>query len=131
MQKYNKAYDSIERGELYEIVKLFEIQNKLMRLIKAIKEDSTYHVKIGPMMADGFKVGNGLEQREGLAPALFNITKEYVIGQLSVQVNLTLFYKPVQLVGYADDVNIIGRTKGAISDVDEELRQRESKRSRA
>jgi len=37
-------------------------------------EGSTYHVthKIGPMMSDGFKVGNGLSQGYGLAPTLFN-----------------------------------------------------------
>jgi hypothetical protein len=34
--------------------------------------DSTYNVKIGHMMTDGFKVGNGLKQGNGLAPNLFN-----------------------------------------------------------
>jgi len=31
----------------------------------------------------------------------------------------------VQLIGYADDINIMGRTKRAISDVYGELRERE------
>jgi hypothetical protein len=53
---FQKAYDSIGRGKLFEIMKLFGIPNKLIRLIKAIKRDSTYHVKIWPMMTDGFKV---------------------------------------------------------------------------
>jgi hypothetical protein len=35
--------------------------------------DSTYQGKIGLMMTDGFKVGNGLKQRDGLASNLFNI----------------------------------------------------------
>jgi len=46
--------------------------------------DSTYHVKIVQMMTDGFKVGNGLKQGDGLAPNLFNTAMEYVIRQLSV-----------------------------------------------
>jgi hypothetical protein len=38
------------------------IPNKLTRLIKAKTNDSTYHVKIGLMKTDSYKVGNGLKQ---------------------------------------------------------------------
>jgi hypothetical protein len=39
-------------------------------------EDSTYHLKIGTTMTDGFKVRNVLKQGDGLAPNLFNIALE-------------------------------------------------------
>jgi hypothetical protein len=67
------AYESIWRQKWYEIIKFFAIPNKLIRLIKVTKNDFTYHVK---MIADGFKVGNGLKQGDGLAPNLFNIALE-------------------------------------------------------
>ena len=35
----------------------FGILNKLIRLTKATMENSTYYVKIGTIMTDGFKVG--------------------------------------------------------------------------
>jgi sorting nexin-29 len=59
-----------------------------------------------------------------LAPNLFNIALEYVIRQLSVQVTSTIFYKSVQLIGYAVDINIMGRTKRAISEVYGDLKER-------
>jgi sorting nexin-29 len=59
-----------------------------------------------------------------LAPNLFKIALEYVIRQLSVQVTSTIFYKSVQLIGYADDINIMGRTKRAISEVYGDLKER-------
>jgi len=68
-------------------------------------------------MTDGFKVGTGLKQGVGLAPSLFNIALEYVVRQLSVQTTSTILHKSVQLIGYADDTNIMVRTKRAISDV--------------
>jgi hypothetical protein len=34
------------------------------------------------MIADGFKLGNGLKQGDGLAPNLFNTALEYVIKEL-------------------------------------------------
>jgi hypothetical protein len=49
------------------------IPNKFIRLIKTTMNDSTYHVKIGQIMNDGFKVGNGLKQGDGLATTFFNI----------------------------------------------------------
>ena len=68
----------------------FEVPNKLIRLTEATMEDSTYHVKTGTIITDGFKVGNGLKQGDGLAPNLFNIALEYVIRQLSVQAQATI-----------------------------------------
>ena len=52
----------------------FGIPNKLIRLTKATVENSTYCVKIGTVMTDGFKVGTGLKRGDGLAPNLFNST---------------------------------------------------------
>ena len=46
----------------------FGIPDKLIRLTKATMENSTYHVKRGTVMTDGFKVGTGLKQGDGLAP---------------------------------------------------------------
>jgi hypothetical protein len=80
-------------------------------------ENSTYYVKIETIMADGYKVGTALKQGDGLAPNLFNIALEYVIRQLSVQTKPTIFHKSVQLIGHADDINIMGRTRRALSDV--------------
>jgi hypothetical protein len=73
------------------------------------------------MMTDGFKVGKGLEKGDGLGPILFNIALEYVTKQMSVEVTC---YKSVQLVDYADDVNITGGMKSAASEVYEELKER-------
>ena len=79
-------------------------------------ENSTYYVKIGTIMTDGFKVGTGLKQGDGLAPSLFNVALEYVVRQLSVQTTSTVLHKSVQLIGRADDKIMMGRTKRAISD---------------
>jgi hypothetical protein len=95
----------------------FGIPNKLIRLTKATMENSTYYVKIGTIMMDGFTVETGLKQGDGLAPNLFNIALEYVVTQLSVQTTSSIFHKSVQLIGYADDINIMGRVKRAISEV--------------
>jgi hypothetical protein len=73
---FQKTYDSIQRHKLYAIMAHFVIPNKQIRLTKATIENSTYHVKTGTMMTDGFKVETGLKQGDGLVPILFNIALE-------------------------------------------------------
>jgi hypothetical protein len=87
-------------------------------------EDSTYNLKTGTTVTDDIQVRNGLKQGDGLAPDLLNIALEYVIRQLSVQTTSTISYKSVQLVGFADDINITGRTKRDFSEVYSELKER-------
>ena len=121
---FQKAHDSIRRDKLYVIMAYFGIPCKVIRLTQTTMENSTYHVKIGTFMTDGFQVGTGLRQGDRMAPSLFNIALEYVIRKLSVQTTSTVFHKSVQLIGYADDINIMGRTKRATSAVYGELKQR-------
>jgi len=115
---------SIGRDKLYAIMAYFGIPSKLINLTQVSMENSTYHVKIGTIMTDGFQVGTGLKQGEGLAPNLSSIALEYVIRKLSVQTTSTIFHKSVQLIGYADDINTMGRTKKATSAVYGELKER-------
>ena len=103
-------------------MKLFGIPNKLVRLMKVTMNDSTYHDKIGLMITDGFKEGNGLKPGDGLPLNLLNTTMEYVTRQLSVEIKSTIFYKSVQLIGYADDINIMGRIIRALCEVCKELK---------
>jgi len=65
-----------------------------------------------------------LKLGDGSAPNLCNIALEYVIRLLSAEVKSTIFYKSVQLGGYADDINSMGRMKRAASEVYKELEER-------
>jgi hypothetical protein len=61
----------IRRNKIYTIMADFGIPDKLIRLTKATMENSTQYIKIWTIMTDGFKVGTGLKQGDGLAPNLF------------------------------------------------------------
>ena len=81
------------------------------------------------MITDGFTVGNGLKQGDGLATNLFNIALKYVIRLLSVQVKFTIFYISLQLIGYADDINIMeGQKVLFVKNMKSRERERELKK---
>ena len=52
----------------------------------------------------------GFRQGDPLSCDLFNFLMESVLRKAGVHRNGTIFYKSVQLLAYADDIDIIGRT---------------------
>ena len=75
-------------------------------------------------MTDSLQAGNGLKQGNRLAPNFFNTALEYVIRKLWVGVKSTILYQSVQqLIRYADVTDINRRTKGAVSEVQQQLKE--------
>jgi hypothetical protein len=70
---FKKAYDSIKREVLYNILLEFSIPKKLVRLIKVCLNETYSEVHIGKLLSDKFPIQNGLKQGDALQPLLFNL----------------------------------------------------------
>jgi hypothetical protein len=79
-------------------------------------------VKVQTELTDTFEIRQGLKQGDGLAPMLFNLTLECVIRKLPADANGTLEYKMNQVVGYADDICLLGRSARSVNEVYEALK---------
>ena len=58
-------------------------------------------------LSEPFEALEGLRQGDGLAAQFFNIVLEKVILESRVETSGTIFRKLSQLMGYADDLNLI------------------------
>jgi hypothetical protein len=106
-----KAYDSVRREVLYNILIEFGIPMKLVRLIKMCLNE-TYSIK--SVNIYNFPIQNGLKQGDALSPLFFNFTLEYTIRKVQENhVGLKL-YGTRQLLAYADDENLLGDNIGTI-----------------
>jgi hypothetical protein len=67
-----KAYDSVRRVVLYNILSEFFISMKLERLIKECLTEAYSSVRLGKNLSDMFRIRNGLKKGDAVPPLLVN-----------------------------------------------------------
>ena len=67
-------------------------------------------VRVGKNVSDRFPITNGLKQEDALSPMLFNFASVYAIRRVQVNQDGLKLNGTHQLLAYADDVNILGRS---------------------
>jgi hypothetical protein len=89
---------------------------KLIRLTKATLTIVSCCVEIQNDCSESFETRQGLRQGDVLSTLLFNVVLEFVVRRANLQTTGTIYNKETQLLAYADDVDIVGRSQSAVRD---------------
>ena len=105
---FKKAYDSVRRVVLCNILIEFCIPMQLVRLIKVCLNETCSRVWVGKNLSDMFPIRNGLKLGDALSPLLINTALEFAIRRVQVNQDGFKLNGTCQLLVYADGVNILG-----------------------
>jgi hypothetical protein len=118
---FKRAYDSVRREVLYNILIEFGIPRKLVRLIKMCLTEKCSRDRVGNKSSYCFPIRNCLKQGDALSPLLFNFALEYAIMRVQVYQDGLKLNGTHHLLAYADDVNILGGNVHAVQENTEAL----------
>jgi hypothetical protein len=65
---FKRAYDSVKRGVLYNILLEFGIPKKLVRLINMCLNETYSKIRVSKLLSDKFPIQNGLKQGDAPSP---------------------------------------------------------------
>ena len=77
---FKKAYVSVRREDLYNILIEFGIPKKLIRLVKMCSTETYSRFRVGKNLSGRFPIRNGLKQGDALSPMLFNVSWSIQLG---------------------------------------------------
>jgi sorting nexin-29 len=113
---FKSAYDSIYREKLLCAMMELGITSKFIRLVKTTLTNVQCSVQIQSHLLDPIFTTRGVRQGDALACLLFNIALENVIRDSGIQTRGTIFFKTVQILAYADDIDLMARTIPGLSE---------------
>ncbi|GFW79531.1 reverse transcriptase domain-containing protein [Trichonephila clavipes] len=113
---FKAVYDSINRDKMIEAITEFKIPKKLVNLTKATLKNVCCRIKIQKYLSEPFTTERGLRQGDSLACLLFNLVLEKCIRDGSLDRSGTLWNRSLQLLAYADGIDIIGRSEKAVKE---------------
>ena len=76
-----KAFDSVHRETLWELLRLRGIPAGIIGLMSGLYSDTESAVKCGGSISDFFPVTTGVRQGCVIAPTLFNVCMDWVLGR--------------------------------------------------
>lgn len=121
------AYDIIDREKMWKALAELGIPDEIILMCKLVTENSQARVRINNSVSGLLQVKKGVKQGNSLAPVLFNLVLEAVIRRAKINGASTLINKSIQILGYADDLDIASRNLRAIKKAFESI-VREAKR---
>ncbi|GFT64672.1 reverse transcriptase domain-containing protein [Trichonephila clavipes] len=113
---FKAAYDSINRDKMIEAMTELKIPKKLVNLTKATLKNIRCRIKIQKYLSEHFTTERGLRQGDSLACLLFNLILEKCIRDSGLDRSGTLWNRSLQLLAYADEIDIIRESEKAVKE---------------
>jgi hypothetical protein len=123
---FNLAFDSINRSTVIKVLKEIQIPGKIVSLVNLATQHTKAKIKLNNEYTKQIEVKTGIKQGDPLSTILFCTVMESLKEKLEIRGNTTTRLKQVFCV-YADDVVLVTRTKQALANTLQKLKQEAEK----
>ena len=123
---FTKAFDSIHRPALWEILSHYGIPNKIISIIKMLYRDFQARVICGMELTDSFPIKTGVKQGCMLSPLLFTFCIDWLMKQTTKHASRGIswtFQKSLEDLDFADDIALISQRHQDIQSKTDDLCQ--------
>ncbi|XP_045452694.1 phospholipid-transporting ATPase ABCA3-like [Melitaea cinxia] len=93
----------------FEVMMEIGIPTKLVRLTEMTLRNSQSVVRVQTNVSEPFRTNDGLRQGDALSCLLFNIALDKSIHDSKIETKGTIYHKSVQILGYADDLDVLSK----------------------
>jgi hypothetical protein len=88
-------------------MKEFGIPRKLIWMVKMTLNNTTAGVKVQNKLSEQFDINSSLRQGDIISSQLFNLCLEKVIRNIDINPGGTIYNRTLQVLAYADDVDLV------------------------
>jgi hypothetical protein len=113
---FKHVYDSVRGNQLFDTMREFGISRKLIRMVKMTLSNTTARDKVQNELAERFDINSGLRQGDVISSQLFNPCLEKVITNIDINPGGTIFNRTLQVLTYADDVDLAARNTARLAE---------------
>lgn len=124
---YKQAFDSLDRNFIWNSMKELGVPCKLIRLAKATTTDSQNVIKVQNNFSQPFATTSGVRQGDGLSTELFIFAVECIVRNANLRSDDTIWGSSIQLLAFADDKDLIGRSVISMKEAFVKLEEEASK----
>ena len=118
---FSNAFDSVCRNKLIECLSYYKVPKKLICLIALTLINTTAKIKVNNNVSEEFKIQCGVKQGDPLSATLFCLVIDFILKKLDLRGNISTKLK--QCTAYADDIIITARTKSAMIETFNNLKE--------
>lgn len=120
---FEKAFDSVEIPMMLKALANQNIQNKYIKIIKHIYENSEANIKLDIPSTSNFKLERGVKQGDPMSPKLFNAVLEEIFKSLKwSSLGLNIDGLRLSNLRFADDVVLMSESNTDLLQMVKELK---------
>ena len=107
---FEKAFDSLHRNSLWDIMKLYGIPGKIIRIIQILYQECECAVLDGDQTSEWFQVKTGVKQGCVMSGFLFLLAIDWIMHETTSQANTGIRWKftsQLEDLDFADDIALV------------------------